>query len=91
MLSIFSLLFSTFQSGNRLSLSLCNELNLDIYISTDIFFLLNLAYKFMQKEAQFVAIAVQLHQTLSEVRRIPVIKILPPGGDANPWAIVPVK
>lgn len=91
MLSIFSLLFSTFQSGNRLSLSLCNELNLDIYISTDIFFLLNLAYKFMQKEAQFVAIAVQLHQTLSEVRHIPVIKILPPGGDANPWAIVPVK
>lgn len=45
----------------------------------------------MQKEAQFVAIAVQLHQTLSEVRHIPVIKILPPGGDANPWAIVPVK
>ena len=45
----------------------------------------------MQKEAQFVAIAVQLQQTLSEVQRIPVIKILPPGGDANPWAIVPVK
>ncbi|KAF3337817.1 hypothetical protein FCM35_KLT18404 [Carex littledalei] len=45
----------------------------------------------VKKEAQLVAIAVQLHQTLSEVRRIPVIKILPPGGDANPWAIVPVK
>ncbi|XP_078171872.1 uncharacterized protein LOC144565904 isoform X2 [Carex rostrata] len=44
-----------------------------------------------KKEAQFVAIAVQLHQTLSEVRHIPVIKILPPGGNANPWAIVTVK
>jgi hypothetical protein len=45
----------------------------------------------MQKEVQFVASAVQLNQTLSAVRRIPVIKILPPGGDANPWAIVQVN